>query len=223
MSHLLQTTQKVNQHLPVRRIVVVGVLFLVSDAQSSLICFLLSGPSCRGTLDKERLFKRSAFEPTDKELFGLSEEDTSSDIEMADGTADNKNDTKKRKGQGNAKSKTRGRKVKRAILDDDVIDVDASDNDEDEDYEEEDDDMADFIVDDDEDDEEYVVNKKAQKTAGLGRRKAQIILDSDDEVDETPEEKEAIFGRKKKVDRNLTPEQIKLLPKFLPSTKMMVR
>jgi hypothetical protein len=185
-----------------------------------------TGPSCRGTLDKDRLFKRSAFEPTDKELFGSSEEDASSDVEMADGTVDSKYNVKKRTGKGKAKPKTRGKKVKRAIFDDDedeTIDVDASDNDDDEDYEEEEDDMADFIVDDDEDDEEYMDNKKAQKTAGLGRRKAQIILDSDDEVDETPEEKEAVFGRKKKVDENLTPEQVKLLPKFLPSTKMMVR
>jgi hypothetical protein len=43
------------------------------------------------------------------------------------------------------------------------------------------------------DGEKYVVNKK-QKTAG---KKAQVTLDSDDEVDQTPEEKEAIFGRKK--------------------------
>ncbi|KAG6850029.1 hypothetical protein H0H93_002233 [Arthromyces matolae] len=82
-------------------------------------------------------------------------------------------------------------------------------------WEDDDDDMSDFIVEDDEDEEEEAVRRTLKKS--LGRRKAMIIIDSDDE--ETPEEKEVIFG--KAVPR--TAENIKLMPKFLPSTKMKAR
>ncbi|KAG5644360.1 hypothetical protein DXG03_008657 [Asterophora parasitica] len=42
-----------------------------------------------------------------------------------------------------------------------------------------------------------------------------VIIDSDDEI-ETPEEKEVLFGKKTR----MSAEAIKLMPKFLPSTKM---
>uniref|UniRef100_A0A8H8CFK2 Uncharacterized protein n=1 Tax=Psilocybe cubensis TaxID=181762 RepID=A0A8H8CFK2_PSICU len=77
-----------------------------------------------------------------------------------------------------------------------------------------DDDMSDFIVQSDEDEEEKDARRALKKR--LGKKRANIILDSDDEPD-TPEEKEIIFGVRKK---HVPTEDIKLMPKFLPSTKM---
>ncbi|KAF9256614.1 hypothetical protein L218DRAFT_881400, partial [Marasmius fiardii PR-910] len=78
---------------------------------------------------------------------------------------------------------------------------------------EDDDSMSGFIVDDDED---LFAPREPKKK--LGKRKGRIVLDSDEEIDDTPGEKEVIFGRKKKKAK--TTEEIKLMPHFLPSTKM---
>jgi hypothetical protein len=112
------------------------------------------------------------------------------------------------KGKGKAK-KAKKRPARRArILDsDDVIP---------EEDEEDDDDMSDFIVQSDEDEEEKNERLKIKKR--MGKRRA-IVLDSDDEVDQ--EESDIIHGAKKYVPEQ--PEQIRLMPRFLPSTKMKVR
>jgi len=81
----------------------------------------------------------------------------------------------------------------------------------------EDDDMSDFIVESDEDEEEKDARRALKKR--LGKKRTTVILDSDDEI-ETPEEKEVIFGLRKKVP--VSEEAIKLMPRFLPSTKMKV-
>ena len=77
--------------------------------------------------------------------------------------------------------------------------------------------MGDFIVESDEDEEEKEACLALKRR--LGKRKATIVLDSDEEMD-TPEEQEVIFGRKK---MPVSEEAIRLMPKFLPSTKMKVR
>ncbi|KAG6855888.1 hypothetical protein H0H87_009686, partial [Tephrocybe sp. NHM501043] len=90
-----------------------------------------------------------------------------------------------------------------------AVKLDHFDANSDEDY---DDDMLDFIVEDEEEKEEKDSRRMSKKL--LDKRKAIDMLDSNDE--ETPEEKEIFFGRRVPA----LPEAIKLMPKFLPSTKM---
>ncbi|EGO03554.1 hypothetical protein SERLA73DRAFT_69411 [Serpula lacrymans var. lacrymans S7.3] len=74
-----------------------------------------------------------------------------------------------------------------------------------------DDRMSDFIVQSDEEDndaERHVMKKR------LGKRRA-IVLDSDDDMDSEAEE--VIYGKR---DSSIPKEQVKMMPKFLPSTKM---
>ncbi|KAJ3868041.1 SNF2 superfamily protein [Lentinula novae-zelandiae] len=165
-------------------------------------------PSCRTPISKELLFEQAAFMPTDEELKEAGGEGEDSDIEMDDV------DVSISKGKGRAKetSSRASRKVKRSLFSHDVIDVDASDTDDENEYD--DDDMSDFIVECDDDEEEQEVRKALKKC--LGKPKARVILDSDEE--ESDEEKEVIFGKSN--IKKLSPEAIKLLPRFLPSTKM---
>ncbi|KAG7091955.1 hypothetical protein E1B28_008344 [Marasmius oreades] len=191
-------------------------------------------PACRGPIHANKLFSRSAFEPTDEDLFP-PEKLTETDLEMdeVDEFLAPKNHNRKVK---------KGKKLERQIsLEDseDIVDVDAMEtvteaadgssqprrssrakkntsliviSDEESGDEDEDDSMSDFIVDDDAD--LYAPREPKKK---LGKRKFQVVLDSEEEIDDTPEEKEVIFGRKKKPK---TAKEIKLTPKFLPSTKM---
>lgn len=77
-----------------------------------------------------------------------------------------------------------------------------------------DDDLSDFIVHSDEDEEEKDARRALKKRLTNGKRSTrQIILDSDDEAD-------VIHGARPTFEG--TPEQIALMPKFLPSTKMKV-
>lgn len=85
-----------------------------------------------------------------------------------------------------------------------------------EDSDDDDDDMSDFIVESDEDEEEKDA-RRARKTR-LGKKRAKLLLDSDEEM----EYADVICGAKPDyVDIPL--EEIKLMPRFLPSTKMKVR
>jgi len=77
--------------------------------------------------------------------------------------------------------------------------------------------MSDFIVESDEDEEEKDARRALKKR--LGKKRANVIFDSDDEPD-TPEEKEVLFGVRKRKD--ISPEALKLMPRFLPSSKMKV-
>ncbi|KAJ3900622.1 SNF2 family N-terminal domain-containing protein [Lentinula edodes] len=167
-------------------------------------------PACRTPISKELLFEQAAFMPTDEELKEAGGQGEDSDIEMDDV------DVTISKGKGRAKvtSSRSSRKVKRSLVFHDFIDVDASETDGENEYD--DDDMSDFIVESDDDEEEQEVRKALKKC--LGKRKARVILDSDEE--ESDEEKEVIFGKSNV--KKLSPEAIKLLPRFLPSTKMKI-
>lgn len=124
-----------------------------------------------------------------------------------------------RKGKGKGKAVPKAtkprRNARRAFVesDDEGDDVNYSGSEEDNN----DDDMSDFIVGSDEDEEEKDARRALKKR--FGKKRAHVILDSDDERD-TPEEKEVIFGVRKKVA--ISKAAIKLMPRFLPSTKMKV-
>ncbi|KAK0204021.1 SNF2 family N-terminal domain-containing protein [Desarmillaria ectypa] len=155
-------------------------------------------PNCRQPISGDLLFDRAAFEPSDAELNADGDEPRQS--------------TTSTKAKGKGKAKTKGKGKKEFSLSADIIDIDALDDDDDYEYEYEDeDDMSDFIVDSDEDEEEKDARQKLKKA--MGKRKAFIVLDSD----EGDEVEEVVFGRKKE---NATSGQIKLMPKFLASTKM---
>ncbi|KAI0313327.1 SNF2 family N-terminal domain-containing protein [Amylostereum chailletii] len=178
-------------------------------------------PSCRSAISKTKLFTLSAFEPTDAELnptgsAGSSKagkvksEETSvvrsvqvdSDIEMLNSEAEEA--PVKAKG----KSKGKGKAIKKR----------AYNSEDDSEHAESDDGMSDFIVEDDEDDEDYEENaarRRLRKRLSKGKKRA-IVLDSDDEWEE--EETEVVFGRPKKI--TVSPEEMKLMPSFMPSTKM---
>ncbi|KAJ7275100.1 SNF2 superfamily protein [Mycena rebaudengoi] len=162
-------------------------------------------PSCRSAICSDKTFLSAAFEPTDKDL----EADEDSDIEMLDAAP--AKSKAKAKGKGKAKAKSKAPAKKRSAR------VDAVRDSETESEDDEDDDMSDFIVEDDEDEEEKDERRKFKKA--LNKRKAFTILDSDEESadDDTPEEIEVLHGVRKE---KLTKEAIKLMPRFLPSTKM---
>jgi hypothetical protein len=96
-------------------------------------------------------------------------------------------------------------------------DLDDINSDEEEELDDDDDEMSDFIVQSDEDEEEKDVRRSLRH---LSRRRA-IVIDSEDDMGDSPEEKEVIFGAKKSKGL-IFDEQIKLMPRFLPSTKMKV-
>ncbi|KAJ6499605.1 SNF2 superfamily protein [Mycena vitilis] len=170
-------------------------------------------PACRTPICSDKLFPSAAFYPTDKELDGDGDGDDS-DVEMLDVKPASK-------GKGKAKAKRPARKsaARKFIVVDssDVEEADEASASED-DYQ--DSDLDDFIVESDEDEEEKDARLAVKKRLGK-RRAATTILDSDEEEEDddepvAPEEKEVLFGAKKK----LTKAEIKLMPRFLPSTKM---
>ncbi|PPQ80470.1 hypothetical protein CVT24_002545 [Panaeolus cyanescens] len=100
-------------------------------------------PKCRRAISKEKLFTRSAFEPTDKELRGeVSEDECTSEDDM-DVEEDDDDDASYGKGRSRPSRSTR-RKV---VYDDD----------------DDDDDMSDFIVESDEDEEEKDARRAMKK------------------------------------------------------------
>ncbi|ESK90272.1 snf2 superfamily protein [Moniliophthora roreri MCA 2997] len=192
-------------------------------------------PSCRSAICADRLFTRAAFEPTDAELNPVAPEDE--DVEMVDISAE-ETKVEGKKGKGKAAStktksygvidieeivgtedeeefdqvprrpsRKRGKgKGKRKAI---VLDSDeeaAMDEDEDND-------LSDFIVQSDEDEEEKDARRALKKRLGKRKAKEVIVIDSSDEEDEV----EVIHGRKK---LPTSPEAIKNMPRFLPSTKM---
>ena len=154
------------------------------------------GPCCRDPLDAIKLFTRSAFEPTDKELDPNSGSD--SDIEVVSDDSDDYFPS-----QMKGKGKTARRAGNRRKLLANSGDYDSAD------------DMSDFIVDSDEDEEEKDARRATKNR--LGKKRAHVILDSEDEVD-TPEEKEVLLGVR---DKAVSDEAINQL-RFLPSSKMKV-
>lgn len=151
-------------------------------------------PTCRGAISPDRIFSRTAFEPSDEELqahTNAGNVDSDGDAVMVD---------------AEAKVAKAGRVVrKRKASARRVLDSDEEEGDDD-------DDLSDFIVQDDEDDEEKAARRELERRL-KGKRK-EIIVVSDDEDDDV------IFGAKP--DTPTGSGQIKLMAKFLPSTKMKV-
>jgi hypothetical protein len=169
--------------------------------------FDLQGPACRSPICSEKLFTRAAFMPSDTDLLPGNLE-AASDVEMEDHTIS----AKVHKGKGRAKPKKPKRAARCLVLDsDDIIVSDVESDDE-----EVDDEMSDLIVESDEDEEEKDARRELKKR--LGKRKVTVVLDSDEEMEDTPEESEVLFGRKAPVSDGV----VKLMPRFLPSTKMKV-
>jgi len=165
------------------------------------------------------LFSREVFEPTDKELNPVEEDDEDNEdtIMISDDEDEMANYDRKGKGKAAPKPTNSRRKARRAIVesDDEGDDVNFCGSDKKDD--DDDDDMSDFIVGSDEDEEEKDALRAVKKR--LGKKLLHVILDSDDEPD-ISEEKEVIFGVRKKVP--ISKEAIKLMPRFLPSSKMKV-
>lgn len=179
---------------------------------------VLLGPVCRSSITAEKLFSRSAFEPSEEDLDpSLSKPKTKAD------TNEDPNSvfwrTNKGKGKAKAKAKAKGKpkpKSKRVT----VIDSGDECYSEEEEVEEDDDDnMSDFIVDSDED-EDYE-EKSASRAIKKRLTKRTIVLDSDDEI---PDE-QVIFGLKPVTKPTPAAHDgpVMMMPKFLPSTKMKVR
>ncbi|KAJ3747858.1 SNF2 family N-terminal domain-containing protein [Lentinula detonsa] len=149
-------------------------------------------PSCRAQISRDLLFEQAAFMPTDEEL---------------------------REVNGECKGKTKARTKARNVGSKCLAVMDSNDEIEigsDSEYEDDDNDKrCDFIVQSDEDEEEKDARKKPKKY--LRRPKTMVILDSDEEVTDD-EENEIIFDRNNAT--KLSPEATKLLPRFLPSTKL---
>jgi hypothetical protein len=171
-------------------------------------------PSCRSPISAVKLFSRQAFEPTDAELLPTEEKTRTMKVDDSDDDMPSVADIFKVFGKAKGKTKhTKKRTARpaRIIDSDDVVPEDDEEQDDDDD----DDDMSDFIVQSDEDEEEKNERLKIKKR--LGKRRA-VVLDSDDEMDQ--DESDIIHGAKKYVPEQ--PEQIRLMPRFLPSTKMKV-
>ena len=169
-----------------------------------------------------KLFSREAFEPTDKELDPNAQDDE--DGESITMISDDEDETPTYDPKGKRKALPKPSKFRRKAhpafveSDDEGDDVSISGSDEEDD---DNDDMSEFIVESDEDEEVKDARRalRLKNKKRLGKRRLHVILDSDDEPD-TLEEKEVIFGVRKKVP--ISKEAIKLLPRFLPSSKMKV-
>jgi len=158
------------------------------------------GPSCRSAISADKIFSRQAFEPSDAELAG---ETDSTGIKPENFDDDDIPDIFEDVIKGKGKAKKR---MTRRIVDS-----------EDDTEGELDSDIEDFIVQSDEDEVEKDAQRAERKR--LGKKKA-VVIDSDDEVDSGGEDNEVIYG--KKTPLSIPEEQVKLLPRFLPSTKMKV-
>ncbi|KAI0790352.1 SNF2 family N-terminal domain-containing protein [Abortiporus biennis] len=161
-------------------------------------------PNCRKPVCKDMLFSRSAFEPTEAELNG------DEDVEMIDST-DTEDEDEEYVGKGKGRAQPApGRTLRKKVV------KRYYDSEDDGEHEDVDDDLSDFIVEDGEDehdkDARYVEKLKTRLSKGKGKKRANVIL-SDDEEDE-----EIIFGAKPA--EPVEPEKIKMMPRFLPSTKM---
>ncbi|PCH44932.1 hypothetical protein WOLCODRAFT_145249 [Wolfiporia cocos MD-104 SS10] len=154
-------------------------------------------PACRGVITKHKLFLLKAFEPSDDMLGASGASGSSEEAEVHDLDDSFAQDERPLLGRTLRKRKCRQRRV-----------YDLEDE-QDEDY---DDDLSDFIVQDGEDEEEKNARHALKKR--LGKRRA-IVLSDEEDVDE-----DIICGVRPDPPRDLSPEQVKMLPRFLPSTKM---
>ncbi|KAH7924689.1 hypothetical protein BV22DRAFT_1012721 [Leucogyrophana mollusca] len=150
-------------------------------------------PSCRSAISADKLFSRGAFEPTDEELQGKP----APEKEVIDIDSDDEMLGISELVRRDAKGK--GKRTRRAAYDS-----------EDEQDEERDDDMSDFIVESDEDEEEKDARRALKKS--LGKRRA-MVVESDDEMDDV------VIGAPR-TQEALPTGPVKMMSKFLPSTKM---
>ncbi len=121
-----------------------------------------------------------------------------------------------------ARSQRRSRRITRGRHGS-SIDVESMEDSEDEEIEDDDDNLSDFIVEDDDSESEKDARREAKRRSRAsekvkGKRAVRkIVVDSDDEYDG-----DIIHGAKPDFETVFTPDQIKALPSFLPSTKMKV-
>ena len=167
-----------------------------------------TGPSCRSPVSLDRLFSRQAFEPTDADLAGdesvpvkfetvdVDDPGLSSDIS---GDAFPPMDVKG-KGKALAKKRLRHR----------VVDS------EDDTEGELDSDLDDFIVQSDEDESEKDIRLTERRRLGRKRSIRQVLSDTEDD-----EDNEVVYGKTHKASPATAEDvDIKMMPRFLPSTKM---
>lgn len=153
-------------------------------------------PTCRGPISPDKIFSRHIFEPSDDELqthVKSESVDVDAEVVMVDVEARVNNP-----GKVVRKRKTHARRV-----------LDSDDDEEDND----DDDLSDFIVQDDQDEDEKDARRELKKRLKGKRKEIIVIEDSEDDG--------VIFGARP--DTPTGPVPIKLMSKFLPSTKMKVR
>ena len=86
-----------------------------------------------------------------------------------------------------------------------------------------DDDMSDFIVESDEDEEEKDAHRELKRLKGKGKAKEVIVISDSEDDSEDDGDDDIIFGAKLDRFARRGPANVKLMPKFLPSTKMKVR
>ncbi|KAF7302735.1 SNF2 superfamily protein [Mycena chlorophos] len=150
-------------------------------------------PACRTPISAHKLFPVAAFEPTDDEL-KLEDENVKSEDSDVEIVEDSSLAKPKRPVRKSASRK--------------AITIDSSDDEED---------MSDFIVNSDEDEDEKDARRLMKRRAKGKKTRCTVVLDSDEEDDETPEGKGVLI---KGPQKKLTKEELKMIPKFLPSTKM---
>jgi hypothetical protein len=165
-------------------------------------------PTCRAPMQKEMIFQRKTFEPTDEDLeeeqlsppIAVLHEDTDDELPVFSGLLE---EMKKFQGKSKGKSKYKKRFTQRIP-------------DSDEDFADSDDSLNDFIMQSDEDEEEKDARRELKRKLTRNRR---IVLDSDDESNEDDEDDEVELLHPKIVRK----KKGKTVERFLPSTKMKVR
>jgi hypothetical protein len=146
------------------------------------------------------MFSRQAFEPTDADLDPtVVKPEDGDDTDIPDISDVFEDAIKVSKGKGKAKKRAR------RIVDSEDDSEGGLDSE-----------MEDFIVHSDEDEAEKDA-RRAEKR--LGKKRAIAKIESDDEM-ESGDDREVIYGKKARV--SILKEQVELLPRFLPSTKMKV-
>lgn len=166
-------------------------------------------PTCRSPISADKIFARTAFEPSDEELStdkkgtAKIEKNEPVDIKINDDivtiNAEAQAVKPAKAGRVVRKRKARSRRV--FDSDEEVDDGDG-------------DDMSDFIVESDEDEGEKDTRRELKRRL---KGKQRMIVISDDEDDDI------IFGAKQPKPKTPAGEQpIKLMARFLPSTKMKV-
>jgi hypothetical protein len=159
-----------------------------------------TGPSCRTAVSAEKMFSRQAFEPTDADLDPtVVKPEDGDDTDIPDISDVFEDAIKVSKGKGKAKKRAR------RIVDSEDDSEGGLDSE-----------MEDFIVHSDEDEAEKDA-RRAEKR--LGKKRVIAKIESDDEM-ESGDDREVIYGKKARV--SILKEQVELLPRFLPSTKMKV-